>query len=87
MAAELQVPSVQLINDFLAVAFGILKLTPRDYTVLNEGVQQTQAPISCVGAGTGLGECYLTWNGNGYSAWGTEGGHTDFAPQTEEQWR
>eukprot|EP00808_Paulinella_micropora_P003339 g30965.t1 len=35
MARDLNIPEVALINDFLAVAFGILKLTPGDYTQLN----------------------------------------------------
>ena len=34
------------------------------------------------GAGTGLGECFLTCDGNGdYTCWPSEGGHVEFAPR------
>jgi glucokinase len=43
-------------------------------------------PMACVGAGTGLGECYLTGRPDGnYDVWPTEGGHTDFSPRDDEQ--
>jgi glucokinase len=41
-------------------------------------------PKVCVGAGTGLGECYLTPDGNGdYTCFPSEGGHVEYAPRTE----
>jgi len=44
------------------------------------------APIACVGAGTGLGETFMTAGTDGvYEAWPTEGGHAEFAPRTELQ--
>jgi hypothetical protein len=42
------------------------------------------APIACVGAGTGLGQTFMTAGADGvYEAWPTEGGHAEFAPRTE----
>lgn len=42
------------------------------------------APKALVGAGTGLGECFLTPDDSGvYRAFATEGGHVEFAPRTE----
>jgi hypothetical protein len=41
------------------------------------------AQIACLGAGTGLGEVYLTHNGKNYDVWPAEGGHTDFAPRNQ----
>ncbi len=41
------------------------------------------APIACLGAGTGLGEVYLTNNGKNYDVWPSEGGHADFSPRNE----
>ena len=35
-----------------------------------------------IGAGTGLGECYLTHNGSVYNVIACEGGHADFAPRS-----
>lgn len=87
MAKELGMKSLLLVNDFVGVGYGLTALTPQDYTVLQKGEPMKNGLISCVGAGTGLGECLLTWNGREYDAWGTEGGHTEFSPTTEEQWK
>jgi glucokinase len=38
-----------------------------------------------IGAGTGLGVGLLTWQGDGYHAHPSEGGHADFAPMDELQ--
>eukprot|EP00967_Tisochrysis_lutea_P034931 scaffold41771_cov32-Tisochrysis_lutea.AAC.2 len=41
------------------------------------------APIACVGAGTGLGECFLTADSRGtYTCYPSEGGHAEFAPRS-----
>jgi glucokinase len=51
-------------------------------------VTRAGAPIACVGAGTGLGESFMTAGTDGvYEAWPTEGGHAEFAPRTELQVR
>jgi len=78
---ELDIPQVTLINDFAAIAYGILKLTPQDLLCLQAGQPVPQAPIAVLGAGTGMGQAYLTWSGQGYQAHHSEGGHTDFAPR------
>ena len=40
----------------------------------------------CVGAGTGLGEVYLTWQEGQHIAWPSEGGMTEFLAHNEEEW-
>jgi len=42
------------------------------------------APIACVGAGTGLGECFSTTTDAGapYETFASEGGHGDWAPRS-----
>jgi glucokinase len=44
-------------------------------------------PKCCIGAGTGLGECYLTpsgaENGGSYQCYPSEGGHVEYAPRNE----
>lgn len=41
-------------------------------------------PKVCVGAGTGLGECYLTADSSGtYTCYPSEGGHVEYAPRNE----
>jgi len=85
--------NVTLINDFVAVGYGVLDLDVKDIKhveLLNGGAQpvaEKEAVIGCIGAGTGLGEAFLTWDGEEYVANGTEGGHTDFAPQSDLEWR
>ncbi len=77
---------VKLINDFVAAGYGLLTLEPEDYIVLQEGDAQPNAPMACIGAGTGLGECYLTYDGQGVpTCWGSEGGHTEWAPRNEAE--
>ena len=78
---ELGITTVKLINDFAAMGYGLLTLKPHEYIVLNEAKKEEGMPIATIGAGTGLGECYLTADKEGqYSCFACEGGHTDFAP-------
>lgn len=78
---ELGIKTVRLINDFAAMGYGLLTLKPHEYIVLNDAPREEGAPIATIGAGTGLGECYLTAGNDGqYSCFACEGGHTDFAP-------
>lgn len=80
---ELGIPKISLINDFVAVGYGILGLTESDLHTLQVGKFQPDSPIAVIGAGTGLGQAFLTPSGDSYQVFGTEGGHTDFAPRTE----
>ncbi|MGD2183666.1 glucokinase [Lusitaniella coriacea] len=79
---ELEIPQVQLINDFAAIGYGILGLSPRDKASLQEGKPQENAPIAVIGAGTGLGQAFLLPFPDGYRVFATEGGHADFAPRS-----
>jgi len=83
LAQELEIDHVSLINDFVAVGYGILGLQTEDLYTLQEGLVKARSPIAVIGAGTGLGEAYLSWNGDRYEVYPTEGGHTDFAPRNE----
>ena len=80
---DLNLSQVKLINDFVAVGYGVLGLTPGDLCYLQAVPTDPTAPIGVLGAGTGLGECFLAPLGNGqYQAYATEGGHADFAPRS-----
>jgi glucokinase len=81
LAEELHIEQVSLINDFVAVGYGVLGLQPEDLYTLQKGKVVERSPIGVIGAGTGLGEAYLGWNGDRYEVYATEGGHTDFAPR------
>lgn len=86
LAAKLGIRHVKLMNDFVANGYGLLTLNEAvDCRVLQAAPKVEGAPIACVGAGTGLGECFLTSSGgdDAYSAYPTEGGHTEFAPRNQ----
>lgn len=73
------------LNDFVAIGYGLLALRPGDYLTINDVAGQPGAPIACLGAGTGLGEVYLTHNGDEYDVWPSEGGHADFPARTRTE--
>jgi len=79
------IPEVTLINDLQAVAMAVPHLAPNQLCVLNEGEPEVHGVIGVVAPGTGLGEAFMTWTGDDYTAWPSEGGHSSFAPVTREQ--
>ena len=85
LAAAFAIPHVALINDFHAVALGVPLLAPADLVSLNQGKRVPHAPIAILGAGTGLGEANLVWDGTRWNVIPGEGGHADAGPQDEEQ--
>lgn len=80
---DLHIPHVRLLNDFAAVGYGIPGLDQADLLPLQVNSPNPDAPIAIIGAGTGLGEGFLIRQGDEYRVFGTEGGHTDFAPRSE----
>ena len=82
LARELEIPQVDLINDFAAVGYGVLGLAPEDLRTLQPGAPDATAPIAVIGAGTGLGQGFLIPDGDRYRVFGSEGGHVDFAPRS-----
>ena len=61
LESQLGIARVTLCNDFLAVGYGLLTLeVDAECEVLQHAPRQPGAPIACIGAGTGLGECFLT---------------------------
>ena len=87
LAAKFTIARLSLINDFYAVALGVPLLRPSDLLSLNAGTRVPYAPIAILGAGTGLGEANLVFDGGRWIVIPSEGGHADFAPQDEEQTR
>lgn len=80
---DLAIAQVNLINDFAAIGYGIGGLETADLQTLQIAEPQLQAPIAILGAGTGLGECFLIRQGQQYQVFASEGGHSDFAPRSE----
>jgi len=83
LAEEFNIANVNLINDFVAVGYGVLGLKSHDLCTLQAGRAVACLPIGVIGAGTGLGEAFLGWNGYHYEVYPTEGGHADFAPRND----
>lgn len=80
-----RIPFVTLINDFTALGAGIPHLQPEDFHTLQPGNPHSTGTIAVIGAGTGLGQCYLTWNGQQYIVHPSEGGHSSFAPNDDRE--
>jgi len=79
---ELQVAKVALINDFVAVGYGVLGLSDQDLHTLQPGSPDANAPIAVIGAGTGLGQGFVIPQSPNYRVFATEGGHASFSPQS-----
>src|SRR4030095_13343984 len=87
LARELNLKAAHLMNDLEAVARSVPVLQAADLVTLNEGEPVANGAIAVIAPGTGLGESFLTWNGSQYVAHGSEGGHSDFAPNDDRQIR
>lgn len=87
LATDLRLRSVHLMNDLAAVARAVPVLRPVDLLTLNAGQAAPGGAIAVIAPGTGLGESFLTWDGEKYVAHESEGGHSDFAPTDERQIR
>jgi glucokinase len=86
LAARFGFRALELINDFAAVGHGVAVLTPADMLTLQGGEPEPQGIRVVLGAGTGLGVAWMSWQGDGYAVHGSEGGHIDFAPADELQY-
>jgi glucokinase len=85
LAKQIHLPATLLINDLEASAWGIGALTAGDLVALNHVTGPTVGNQAVIAPGTGLGEAGLFWDGTCHHVFACEGGHTDFAPQTDLQ--
>ena len=83
LAKEIGLPSVGLLNDLEATAWGIAGLAPADLVTLNEGAAGAVGNRAVIAAGTGLGEAGLYWDGSRHLPFACEGGHTGFSPEDD----
>jgi glucokinase len=82
---KLNTANVKLLNDLEAMALGMLYLPGDDLVELNPDAETQAGNIAVIAAGTGLGEAILYWDGNKHHPMATEGGHSDFAAQNDQQ--
>ena len=85
LARRLRIRRVRLVNDFVAAALGILRLSPRRALLLVPGHAEPGGAIGVIGAGTGLGQAVLVEAGGDRIALPSEGGHADFGPRDERE--
>ncbi len=77
---------VKLLNDLEAMAYGMLHLPAEDFAHLNVGNRKDRhGNVAVIAAGTGLGEAMLYWDGKEHHPIASEGGHADFAPQSDQE--
>jgi glucokinase len=82
---ELRVGKIVLMNDLGATGHSIEHLAPNEFCVLNPGRPEPGGTRALLAAGTGLGQSILVWDGDRYRIVPSEGGHSDFAPHTDQQ--
>jgi len=75
---------VRLLNDLEATAYGINELGAEDFAVLHAG-ESVPGNAAVLAAGTGLGLAAMFWDGRRHRPFPTEGGHTGFGPENEQQ--
>jgi len=87
IAKQFNLARVVLLNDFEAVGYGITAVADDDLVVLQDRPRNLTKPKLVLGAGTGLGVCQLVPTSSGFSVLPSEGGHLDFAPNSEQEIR
>ena len=85
LAQRLGLPSVRLLNDVQAAAYGVGQLTSSQMERLQAGQGVAGAPRLVVAPGSGLGVGFAMGQSSGYLAYPSEAGHADFAPADELQ--
>jgi glucokinase len=83
--SSFDIRSVELINDFEAVGWGIQVISPQMLVALQKGRRQEDGVQAVLGAGTGLGICFVGTAGDAVRVYASEGGHISFAPNNEEE--
>ena len=85
MKANLGLKQLEVINDFTAVSMAIPMLSEADVLQFGGSKAQKDKPIAVYGAGTGLGVAHLVKVNRHWISLPGEGGHVDFAPNSEEE--
>ena len=83
LAACIGTPRVRLLNDLEATAYGVVFVGADELVRLDPGTARRAGNVAVIAAGTGLGEALLYWDGTHYHPIASEGGHADFAPNSD----
>ncbi len=85
MKKNLGFSHLEIINDFTAVSMAIPMLKKEHLIQFGGGEPVDGKPIAVYGAGTGLGVAHLVHVDKRWISLPGEGGHVDFAPNSEEE--
>lgn len=85
LAASFGFDDVYLLNDLEAAAYGMLHLSADEFVELNPHAVPQTGHSAVIAAGTGLGEAILAWDGQRHIVMPTEGGHSDFGPNSSQE--
>ncbi|BDH45002.1 glucokinase [Salmonella enterica subsp. enterica serovar Choleraesuis] len=85
MRTGLGLTTLEIINDFTAVSMAIPMLKPEHLEQFGGDKPQENKPVAVFGAGTGLGVAHLVHVDKRWVSLPGEGGHVDFAPNSEEE--
>lgn len=79
------VQHVLIANDFEVIVYGLKNIDPKHIVAVLPGSEVAHATQAIIGAGTGLGKSILFYSDikKRYVSLPSEGGHADFAPQSE----
>lgn len=83
--AALHLDKLRVVNDFEALACGVLHLGKDDFMSVRAGAGDKGAPVLVIGPGTGFGQAIIAPTQSGKRVISTEGGHVAFAPRTDEE--
>lgn len=83
MQQALGLEQFRLLNDFTAMALGMLHVQPHELVAIGGGESLPGSARLVIGPGTGLGVSALVPAGDEWVPLATEGGHVSFAPTDE----
>ncbi len=84
LALALGINAVRLVNDLVATTAALPFLSENDLFVLHAGqLSGGETTLAVLAPGTGLGVGFLHKKTNQYEVIGSEGGHADFAPNSQ----
>jgi len=85
LCKDLNFQSLNVINDFTAIAWAVPRLVDRDLEAIGHGTVQNDAPIAILGPGSGLGISALVPTKYGWKVLPTESGHATLPAMTTEE--
>lgn len=85
MKESLGFAHLEIINDFTAISMAVPMLAENDVIQFGGKAVVKDKPIAIYGAGTGLGVSHLVHVDKRWVSLPGEGGHVDFAPNSEEE--